>query len=1300
MAENDEESPPAPAFRLRWDVFLSFRGEDTRHGFTDRLYEALLAEGVRAFRDNAGTSKGDEIAPSLVDDAIHDSAAAIAVVSPSYASSRWCLEELATICECRRLLIPVFFNVDPSHVRRQKGPFEEDFRSLERKFGVENVVRWRNAMEKAGGISGWVYENSKELELIQSLVRRILAELSNTPMVVASYAVGLNYRVEELDVLIAHHVNEMYEVRALGSSDSLDLFRYHALRTKKASETFLSLSKQIVSLTGGLPLALEVFGSFLFDKRRVEEWEDALQKLRQIRPPHLQDILRISFDGLDEEEKCIFLDIACLFVNLEMGRDEVIDVVKGCGFRALSVNVLVARSLVKFQQNSVWMHDQIRDMGRQIVHHESLADPGMRSRLWDHSEILTVLKDRMGTRCNQGIILDFEKNHKEVIPKSPSLDIFQMTPNITSVITYFMGLWREYSYSGAKKEGEVKLQTEPFQKMVCLRLLHLSNVRLEGNFKCITPELKWLQWRKCPLKNLPSDFCPQQLAVLDLSDSEIENVWGLRWWSWCKNKVAENLMVMNLHGCCKLTAVPDLSSHRALEKLILERCISLTAIHKSLGDATTLRHLNLRGCSNLVDFPHDVSGLKHLETLILTGCSKLKELPQNMDCLSFLRKLLVDNTAIERLPESLFRLSKLEILSLDECQSLKWLPPCIGQLDSLRDLSLNGLALEELPDSIGCLVNLETLSLMRCKSLTVIPGSVGNLRMLARFWLNGRSVMELPASIGSLSYLKYFSVGNCSSLTKLPVSIGQLASLVELQLDGTSIIDLPDEVDGLKSLERLEMRNCKSLRSLPDSIGHLVTLTRLIILNASIVELPESIGMLKNLTMLTLDNCAKLCRLPSSIGYLNFLHHLYMKETSVTELPESFGMLSRLMILKLGKKPNREVSEDAETTEITTEIANKPIVLPSSFSNLSVLEEFDAHEWKISGKIPDDFEKLSCLETLKLGRNDFHSLPCSLRGLSILKKLFLPHCENLLVLPPLPSSLLELNAESCTALETLSDLSNLENLHDLNLANCVKLKGIPGLECLKSLRRLYMGGCSSCSSVVKGKLDKLALKDMFNLSVPGSEIPDWFTPDVICYSKPKNRVIKAIIVCAVVSINHQIPDDLRDQLAYVAGIEIRILRENDLKPIYTTVPRLLGVPKNDEDHFYLCRYPDFRPLVLCLQEGDKIQVARRNPPVVKGVQLKKCGIHLVFEHDDDYDGDEKWLHESQQSVSQKLATFLGSEEDTRIRDNISENDGETEGRKQSKRLLSSNHRNYFVLLFIALPSAFLLLSWLVFMFFT
>ncbi|CAL5321212.1 unnamed protein product [Camellia sinensis] len=1414
MVENKTVTSSTPAFRLRWDVFLSFRGEDTRDGFTDRLYNALERQGVRVFRDNDGLTQGDEIAQSLLD-AIEDSAAAIAIISPRYANSRWCLEELAKICECERLILPVFYLVDPSNVRRQKGPFEEDFRSLEIRFGEHKVGRWRSAMEKAGGISGWVFQNREEPQLIQLLVRRILDELSNTPIGVASYTVGLNSRVEELmklldvkssrvqvlgfhgmggvgkttlakalynklvshfehrsfisnvreasmqqnglvslqrkllgdllgnaslvndvnagekairgilhekrvlvvlddvdnvsqlgvlaagsewfyegsriiittrdrDVLLAYHVNDIYEVKELGSSDSLKLFHYHALRSKRATETFLNLSQQIVSITGGLPLALEVFGSFLFDKRRVEEWEDALQKLKQIRPHDLQDVLKISFDGLDDEEKCIFLDIACLFVNLEMKRDDVIDIVKGCGFRAeISINVLIARSLIKITEDkSLWMHDQIRDMGRQIVQHDHLVDPGMRSRLWESGEILTVLKDRMGTRNIQGIILDFEKKNfpKEKSAKSISRDKLRQAPSITSVVTYLMETYKEYFNHVANKEGEMMLQTKPFESMICLRLLQLSNVRLEGNFKCIPPDLKWLQWRTCPLKNLPSNFCPRQLAVLDLSESKIENVWGWRWWFWYNNKVAENLMVMNLHGCYNLTAIPDLSKHHALEKLILERCISLTTIHKSLGDMTTLRHLNMRGCYNIVDFPNDVSGLKHLEILILSGCSKLKELPQDMRGMNSLKELLIDGTAIEKLPDTIFLLTKLEKLSLDRCQSLKRLPQCIGKLGSLRDFSLNGSALEDMPDSIGSLGNLEQLSLMWCKSLTVLPDSVGNIKSLTKFWLNSSSVKELPTSIGSLAYLKDLSLGNCCDISRLPVSIGGLASIVDLQLDGTSIIDLPDQVDGLKSLEKLEMRNCRSLRSLPESIGCVLTLSALIIVNAAITELPESIGMLENLIMLRLNKCTKLCRLPASIGNLKSLHHLLMEETAVTELPENFGMLSRLMILKMAKKPDHEVSQNAENTE-----------LPSSFSNLSLLEEFDARAWKIAGKIPDDFEKLSSLVLLNLSHNDFSSLPCSLRGLSILEKLVLSHCKYLKVLPPLPSSLVELNAANCTALESISDISNLENLQNLNLANCEKLTGIPGLECLKSLRWLYMSGCSSCSSVVKSKLDKLALRNLNSLCVPGSEIPDWFTRDAVSYSKPKNRVIKAVIVGIVVSIDHSIRDDLRDQSPVVAGILITILRLN--KPIFNTAPLLEGVPKTDEDHFYLCRYENYNPLVLFLKDGDKIRVATQNPSPVKGVHLKKCGIHLVFENDDDYVGDENFLREDQQSVSQKLTTFMGfSEEDKQTLDPISKVEREKPERKQ-------RDGNSFVLLFIVLPLSFLLLSWLVFMFY-
>lgn len=160
MADDDDDtawfssSNSTPSYRFRWDVFLSFRGEDTRHNFTERLYNELVLKGVRTFRDDEGLERGEEIAPSLVE-AIKDSAASIAVISEKYANSKWCLEELAVIFECKRLMLPVFYKVDPSDVRRQKGPFEKDFRNHETDVAADKVSRWRDAMSKAGRISGW-----------------------------------------------------------------------------------------------------------------------------------------------------------------------------------------------------------------------------------------------------------------------------------------------------------------------------------------------------------------------------------------------------------------------------------------------------------------------------------------------------------------------------------------------------------------------------------------------------------------------------------------------------------------------------------------------------------------------------------------------------------------------------------------------------------------------------------------------------------------------------------------------------------------------------------------------------------------------------------------------------------------------------------------------------------------------------------------------------------------------------------------------------------------------------------------
>ncbi|XP_010480646.1 PREDICTED: toll/interleukin-1 receptor-like protein [Camelina sativa] len=148
-----------PRSRLKWDTFLSFQ-RDTRHKFTDRLYEALVKEQVRVWNDDVEGGDHDELRPSLVE-AIEDSVASVVVLSPNYANSHLRLEELAKLCDLRaslkRLVFPIFYEVQPWEVRTQNGPFEEYFKDHSKSFGEEKIQRWKGALTLVGNLSGLIY---------------------------------------------------------------------------------------------------------------------------------------------------------------------------------------------------------------------------------------------------------------------------------------------------------------------------------------------------------------------------------------------------------------------------------------------------------------------------------------------------------------------------------------------------------------------------------------------------------------------------------------------------------------------------------------------------------------------------------------------------------------------------------------------------------------------------------------------------------------------------------------------------------------------------------------------------------------------------------------------------------------------------------------------------------------------------------------------------------------------------------------------------------------------------------------
>lgn len=148
----------------RYDVFLSFRGKDTRYKFTSHLYKALIQEDIFTFKDDEKLDRGKLISPELLK-VIEESRIAIVILSENYTSSNWCLDELTKIIACkndmRMTVLPIFHYVDPSDVRKQMGTFAHPFIENEKEENKERVEKWRHALRQVGSISGWHLNNTR-----------------------------------------------------------------------------------------------------------------------------------------------------------------------------------------------------------------------------------------------------------------------------------------------------------------------------------------------------------------------------------------------------------------------------------------------------------------------------------------------------------------------------------------------------------------------------------------------------------------------------------------------------------------------------------------------------------------------------------------------------------------------------------------------------------------------------------------------------------------------------------------------------------------------------------------------------------------------------------------------------------------------------------------------------------------------------------------------------------------------------------------------------------------------------------
>ncbi|XP_039166263.1 disease resistance protein RUN1-like isoform X2 [Eucalyptus grandis] len=206
-----------------YEVFLSFRGIDTRKNFTDYLYTSLIDAGIHVFRDDNELRVGEEIGPELLRN-ITQSTISIPIISENYFSSKWCLRELVQMLKCKRskeqIVLPIFYKVEPSQVRHPTGRLREAIDAHKKNMEEMVVKEWEEALKEVSSLKGWESEkidNGHEGALVKIVVTKVLSELKGTfQLIVSQQLVGIDDHIEHIMSLIDAKFNGIWIIGIYG----------------------------------------------------------------------------------------------------------------------------------------------------------------------------------------------------------------------------------------------------------------------------------------------------------------------------------------------------------------------------------------------------------------------------------------------------------------------------------------------------------------------------------------------------------------------------------------------------------------------------------------------------------------------------------------------------------------------------------------------------------------------------------------------------------------------------------------------------------------------------------------------------------------------------------------------------------------------------------------------------------------------------------------------------------------------------------------------------------------------------
>eukprot|EP00253_Pinus_taeda_P034915 PITA_34915 len=695
--------------------------------------------------------------------------------------------------------------------------------------------------------------------------------------------------------------SSIYQLTGLDDQYSRQLFCSHAFLQPHPLVGFENLVDEFCEACHRLPLSLKVFGAHLCGKKDKCYWKGQLQKLRQKLPKEIMESLKISYDALDEEEeRQIFLDISCYFIGED--RDMAIRIWDGSGWNGLvGLANLQDRCLVEVdtENNTIKMHDHLRDLGRQIV---------------DQQKSCGVIPHR------EWRVMDIPELWRQ----------YSLITEVRGIRTVYERYFGRYFAS----ESTIKLIDPSPYLFSKLQLVATEGDDLKSILSRVeSPNLIWLRWSDCPYKCLPPWLLilMKNVRVLEVSGMKLGTLWRT------KSQAPLELRELTVHcydsplfefpksigqlkhlekivvNSRRLELLPkEFCDLHSLKYLDLSGSSRLRMLPDSFGCLTNLLHLDLSSSSSLQMLPNSFGNLIRLKYLNLDQCSELTISNETFANVRSLEELHLRGTNLQKLPEDIRNLRNLEVLTVGS-HSLKELPCSLGHLSRLKHMELVYCReLKSLPDSLGLLTQLSELKIEEC-GIESLPPEMEKLSNLVKLTVRYCPIRELPLKSGvegALSRLEYLKLVR-TEISKICLVVGvcpSLKHLIELSVHQCDKLRKMEGLHNLTNLQKLEITECKELEELP-CLESLISLKKIRVSGCDKVRKLEGLHNVTNLQELWITRCKELEELPC-LERLISLKTIYLIGCDKLKRIEGLGQLTQLqectVVANIDGQPQRQ----------------------------------------------------------------------------------------------------------------------------------------------------------------------------------------------------------------------------------------------------------------------------------------------------------------------------------------------------------------------------------------------------------